>query len=250
MSEKIRTLIIENEIAFLKSFQKMLLDFSNVEILDSCSDVQTAHLYITKYKPDLVFLDIELNGGNAFDLLSKFDTIDFEVVFTTAFNQYAINAIKMSALDYILKPFGKNEIELALSKLIKKNKSETSVQHLISNLNKSHEQDKSIALHTNDGISFLTLSEIIYCKADSNYTIFHTTTANEHMVSIPLKKFDDMLSDKFFFRVHQSYLINLKYLKKFSKNNGGEVVMNNGAVITVARRKKEELLQALSSISI
>jgi two-component system LytT family response regulator len=250
MSKKIRTLVVENEIVFLESFKKMLDTFTEIELIDTCSDIHTAQQYIEKYKPDLVFLDIELNQGNAFELLSNCEKIEFEVVFTTAFNQYAINAIKMSALDYILKPFGRSEIEFALAKLLKKKQSEVFIQHLVSNIAKQNDQEKSIAIHTFDGISFLNLSDILFCKADNNYTVFQTVGGQKLTVSSPLKKYDDILHDKLFFRVHQSYLINLKHVLRYSKKNGGELVLNKDFLVPIARRKKEELLQKLESLSI
>jgi two-component system LytT family response regulator len=248
--KRIRTIIVENEPSLLESFLDILTGFPSIDLVGSCASVSTAYEQISTLNPDLVFLDIELDGGTAFDVLSRIAYIDFEIVFTTAHHQYAIDAIKMSALDYILKPFDAADIQFAITKLSDKKDRHGSIQHLISNLLIPKENERSIALHTNDGITYMHLSDIIYCRADNNYTVFVSSVESEQMVSFPLKKYDNLLSDKQFFRIHQTYLVNLKFIKKYSKNNGGEVILKNGLALPVSRRKKDELLLELSRMSI
>lgn len=249
MTSIIKAIIIENDLRYVTSLKTMLADIPELVVIGEANDVKFAVELIKTSQPDLVFLDIELNGGTGFDVLSYFPDIQFDVIFTTAYEGYAVDAIKLSAVDYLLKPFGLGQIKEAIDRMLKKN-GKPCVQQLVKDLKKENLQDKTIALHSHDGINFVPLSEIIYCKADSNYTVFYTTTNQEIMVCSPLKKYDDLLSNKHFFRLHQTYLINLKFVKKFIKNNGGDILLTNDVILPVSRRKKDELLALLKQISI
>jgi two-component system LytT family response regulator len=248
-SKRIKTIIIENDLRYISSLKIMLSELPELDVLGVAIDVKSAVDLINKCQPNLVFLDIELNGGTGFDVISQFTEITFDVIFTTAFEGYAIDALKISAVDYLLKPFGVIQIREAVERMRKKN-SRQSVKLLANELYIENNQEKTIALPTHDGINYLVLADIVYCKADSNYTLFYTRNNKEIMVSTPLKKYDDMLTKMDFFRIHQSYLINLNYVKKYIKNNGGDVLLTNDIVIPVSRRKKEALLALLKQKSI
>jgi two-component system, LytTR family, response regulator len=245
-----KTIVVENDPAFLESFRLQLDNFPAVELLAACEGIDDAHQAIRQHKPDLVFLDIEINGGTAFDLLSRFDAIDFEIVFTTAYDEYALRAIELSALHYLLKPFGRDELAEALRRMNQKKQSEVLVRNLLANLARENDTNFRIALKTSESIELIPLGEILYCQADNNYTVFHLNNGQKLMVSNTIKKFDEMLSDRNFLRVHQSYLVNLLHVRKLLRADGGSLVMSNGDLLPVARRKRDELQRAIEQTSL
>ena len=184
--------------------------------------------------------------GNGFEVLEQIEDKNFEVIFTTAFDQYAIKAIKFSALDFLLKPFGVDDLRDALMRYdekILKDKSQKQFEVLLYNLKNVSDPAKKIALPTLNGFNIVSLSEIIRCQADNNYTDFYFTNKPKSVISKPLKDFDELLEDHQFFRVHQSHLINLHHVQNYTKGEGGTVKMSDGSEIEVSRRKKDEFLK-------
>ncbi len=248
----IRTIIIEDE-ANSSSFLQNILNsyFKNVEVLAVCKNNTEAKAAIEQLKPELVFSDIELEGESVFNMLQQLETISFEVIFTTAFEKYAIRAIKFSALDYLLKPFGKDDLEEALQHYQQKqNKQQQAPQFdaLFHNLKQLHSDSKKIALPASNGLTIISLKEIIRCQSDINYTWFYLVTKNKILVTKTLKEYEELLSDYDFIRIHNSHLINLHHVKNYSKGEGGTVTMSDGSVVDVSRRKKEEFLKKLEAL--
>ena len=226
---------------------------SIVQIIDLCNSVDTAIQSIEKLEPDLVFLDIEMPFQNGFALLEKFNKPNFDVIFITAYDHYAIKAIRYSALDYLLKPVDTDELKEAVAKIELKKKSTLpqmpDFELLLSNL-KLKGNSAKIAVPTFDGLQMLNSTEIIKCTANESYTEIVLSGGKKIMVSRILKEYEDLLSDFNFFRVHNSCLINLAHVNKYIKGDGGYVVMSDGESVEVSRRKKNELLNKLSCIQI
>jgi len=258
----IHAVIVEDEKKSRELLKNLLDAFSDdLKVVGMADSVSTGIEVVKKYQPELIFLDIEMADGTGFDLLENLENMQPEVIFTTAYNQYAIKAIRFSALDYLLKPINVDELSLAIFKLktkinerLEKQSVNKSLQVLLEN--KSAQADNiKIGLPTQSGINFVLIKDIVMCKADGNYSlIFLKGQKNQEIVSRTLKEFDDMLSEYKFFRVHRSYLINLNHILEYSRTNqspdydgdGGSVVMNNGKQVPVSRDKRKYLLERFS----
>lgn len=206
---------------------------------------------ISKFKPDLVFLDVEMPVQTGIDLLASLNKIDFEVIFTTAHEQYALKAIKLNALDYLLKPFSIEELETALDKCTNKKYSSIdpeALNTLISNLKNISPENKKVGLPTLHGIRFVLIKDIIRIASDSNYTHFFFTDKTKMVVSKTLKEFEELLTPYNFFRVHNSHLVNITHLQSFVSLDGDHVIMNDGSKVEVSRRRKNDLLELLKNI--
>jgi two-component system, LytTR family, response regulator len=246
----IRTIIIEDEQHSREMLQEMLTEhFNNIMVLAVCENAEEARAAIREHRPDLVFSDIELEKKSVFDMLQQLDSIDFEVIFTTAYEKYALQAIKFSALDYLLKPFGVNDLRNAINQYqVKLNKSQSARQFevLFHNLKGIQRDSKKIALPTLNGLQVVSLKEIIRCQADANYTTFYFTVERKMVVTKTLKEFEDLLCEYDFIRIHNSHLINLSHVVKYTRGEGGTVTMSDGTEVDVSRRKKEEFLKRLN----
>ena len=211
-------------------------------------DPQKALQLLETYQPTLVMLDIEMPGMNGFDFLNKAGTWDFDVIFTTAYDKYAIKAIRFSALDYLLKPLDILELQNALNRhIIRRNHSQQSrhdlVHNLIENIQKSDADEYRLAISTSEGVFFYLPSEIIRCEGESNYTKFSLDGSKPLMVSHTLKDYESILADYGFVRVHKSHLVNMKYVTKMDRD--GFIWLQNGDSVPVSRRRKEEVLVML-----
>ncbi|SHI76514.1 LytR/AlgR family response regulator transcription factor [Aquimarina spongiae] len=249
---ELHVVIIEDEKNSLDTLSHLLLDFcESVTILGSANNVNEGISLIKETNPDLVFLDIELHSGTGFDILQKLDHIAFEVIFTTAFEQYAIKAIKFSSVDYLLKPIDLDELQSALSK-VRSRKGDKAyiqqVQNLVKNLEIQDVTNKKICLSTHEGIEFVKVLDIRYCKANGSYTLFSIKGQSDQLVSKNLKEFEMLLQEYDFMRVHNSYLINLREVKKYIKSEGGYIIMNNGDHINLSPRKKELFLERIVNL--
>lgn len=258
----IHAVIVEDEKKSRELLKNLLKDFSDdIEVVGMADSVATGLEVIKKQQPELIFLDIKMPDGSGFDMLEKLQNTHPEVIFTTAYNQYAIQAIRFSALDYLLKPINIEELSLAIFKVkakinerVEKQSVNKSLQVLLEN--KSAQADNiKIGLPTQSGITFVLIKDIVMCKADGNYSlIFLKGQKNQEIVSRTLKEFEDMLTEYKFFRVHRSYLINLNHIREYSRTNqspdydgdGGSVVMNNGKHVPVSRDKRKYLLERFS----
>lgn len=244
----IKAIIVDDEKKFSESLNEMIRERfqDKIHVVAKCKSVKEAVHAIKLHHPDLVFLDVEMPPGNGFEVLEQVDDKNFEVIFTTAYDQYAVKAIKFSALDFLLKPFGAEDLSDALKRYnekIIKDKTQKQYEVLLHNLKNVSDPAKKIALPTLNGFNVVSLSEIIRCKADNNYTDFYFINKVKSVISKPLKDFEELLEDHRFFRVHQSHLINLQHVVSYSKGEGGTVKMSDGSDIEVSRRKKDEFLK-------
>jgi two-component system LytT family response regulator len=219
-----------------------------IEIIGKAASViEAAKLLQTKH-PDILFLDIMLGDGTAFDILEIVPNLQSKIIFVTASDEYAIKAFKFAAIDYILKPYSNEDLAISIQKAkehIQPNKEQLSVlQESIRNPNRISQK---ISLHTSEKIIVVQLSEIIRCKSDNNYTTFHLESGQKILVSKTLKYYADMLKEHEFLRVHQSHLINTKYIKEFIKSDGGYLILKDKSNIPVSVRKRNEVIEALNN---
>ena len=242
-----RTIIVDDEAKGRSSLRKMLeLLNAPIELLAEAASVKEAIRQIEELKPDLVLLDIQLQQGTGFDVLERLSFRNFKVIFVTAYDHFALKAFRYAALDYITKPIDPDQLQEALNRLPTKDSSNSDLEQKIKALLANKTGIDRLALHDAQGISLVQISDILYCQAQNNYTQFTLAGGRTVLVSKTLKEYDDLLSEEGFFRVHQSYLINLNQINQYLKQDGGYVEMSDGTLIGVARRKKEELLSHFS----
>jgi two-component system LytT family response regulator len=241
----LKSIIVDDESKSGESLKILMEDFcEGVTVCALCKTVDEGIEAIREHQPDVVLLDIQMQRETGFDLLEKIGQIDFEVIFTTAHSEYAIKAFRFSAIDYLLKPIDLEELKHSLGKVKKKVGQGVSarLQQLMRNLKETSGENYKLALPTSDGLFFVKVSSIVYCEASSNYTEIVTDDGRKHIVSRTLKEYDEMLSDYSFYRIHNSYLINLNAVKKYIRGEGGSVVMITGQSLDVSKRKKEGFL--------
>jgi two-component system LytT family response regulator len=240
-------IIIDDEKHCIKTLSSLLkTNFPEVNVLATCTESPKAYDLIQQYKPDFIFLDIEMPLLNGFDLLSKFEQLFFDVVFTTAYDSYAIKAIKYSALDYLLKPIGKEDLAAAIEKIKNKQSSISKKQVQMATAVHNKQLPDTIALPTADGLNFASVNDIVYCTADGSYTRMFMMDKSEILLSKTLGDVDELLNEYNFFRIHHSTLVNLKQVKKYIRGEGGEVVMSNGQYLQVARTRKTDFLNVFT----
>lgn len=223
---------------------------SSIRILGEAASVSEAIVLINNTLPDAVLMDIELHEGNGFDVINQLSHLSFEVIFTTAFEHYALKAIKFSSLDYLLKPINTEELRTALHKAsLKKNEAQRKQQLevLLASLDNKQE-NRNICLSTAEGIEFIQTHTILYCEANGSYTNFILKDNQKLIVSKHLKEYESLLSDHDFMRVHNSFLINLKEVKRFVKSDGGYILMNNDATISISQKRKDDFLLKMAAL--
>ena len=248
----IKAIIVDDELGARESLSKMIeKNCKQIEVVAKVDSMLSAFEAITNKEPDLVFLDIEMPNGNAFDLLEKFKNINFNIIFTTAYDHYAIKAIKFSAIDYILKPIDPEELISAVKRFEEYRGQKTTLDKqfktLLSNVRPENKL-KKVGIPDGDGLIFINLSDIIRCDSDGNYTFFILTTGKKIIASRTLGEYEQMFADDNFFRVHRSHLINLEHVKKYIKGEGGYVVMSDNSQVEVSRRNKTDFLEKLSHL--
>jgi two-component system, LytTR family, response regulator len=251
MSE-IKAIIVDDEQHCIDALQTMLQKkCPEVTVLGGVNSVKEARDLIAETQPDLVFLDVEMPHQNGFELLKLFDKISFDVIFTTAYEQYALKAIKFNALDYLLKPFSVKELQDAVQKCIQRRSAaqatieptSSPLEVFLQNMKTLHQTHKKIALPTINGLVFMPVQNIVRCESTGNYTRIFFTDKKNLMVSRPLKEFEEMLSDVDFFRVHNSHLINLQQMQSYIQGEGGFALMSDGTQVEVSRRRKADFLK-------
>jgi len=246
----ISCIIVDDEVKSRESLKILLEDFcQDVEVKALCENVAQAQEAIKVHHPDVVFLDIQLQRETGFDLLTKLKEVNFEVIFTTAYSEYAIKAFRFSAIDYLLKPIDIEELKAALAK-VEKRKSDTitaRIEQLMQNLKSGSSDNYKLALPTADGLVFVKVHEILYCEASSNYTEITMTDSKKYIVSRTLKDYEELLVDQNFYRIHHSYVINLNAIKKYVRGDGGYVIMNNDKSLDVSKRKKDGFLARIGA---
>lgn len=241
--------IVDDEVTVRNAISSLLGEhFPDIRIMASAGTIEEGYDAVVKYSPDLLFLDIGLPDGTGFDLLKRFPKISFKIIFVTGHNEYALDAIKVSALDYVLKPVDTDELRRAVEKAGKVINHEEQIlkfQALSENL-----QDKKvlkrIILHTSDHLQLISVSDIIRAEADSNYTSFSLSNGKHILVSRTIKEYAGLLSGSGMIRVHQSHLVNINYIDRFVKKDGGYLLLKEGTKIPVSPNLKKQVLQALT----
>jgi two-component system LytT family response regulator len=247
-----RTLIIEDELQAISALKAEITTHCTIlEIVGEAKSIKEGIEQINKLKPDLIFLDIQLADGLGFEILSNSNEHNFKVIFTTAYSQYAIKAIKFSALDYLLKPIDAEELIDAVNRAVSSKKDENSLKFetFLSNF-KSQPNRKKIALQTSEGIGIYEIDTIIKCSAESNYTCIYFSNGKKILFSKTLKDFEDLLSNSGFERIHHSHIVNLNHLLNFVNKDGGYVIMSDKSTLPVSQRKKTQLIQALNDMNL
>jgi two-component system LytT family response regulator len=225
--------------------------FSEYQIMAICTSVPDGVKQINSLKPSLVFLDVVMPPETGFDLLNQVSYRSFEVVFTTSYEEYAVKAFKFSAVDYLLKPFGKEELKIALQRFESKKSLPVTFNHLellIQNINQNSLEQAAIALPTSKGFIKVQVQDIIRCEADNMYTTFFFRDKSQHVISKNLKECEEILTEYKFIRTHLSHLINLRYVKEYLRGDGGSVIMTDGSSVDVSRNRKEDFLKAFRKI--
>ncbi|MEO6347706.1 MAG: LytTR family DNA-binding domain-containing protein [Aquaticitalea sp.] len=239
---KLNAIIVEDEETSREILRNYLKKYCPiVQVLGEASNVEEALILIRNNNLDLIFLDVEMPYGNAFDLLDKVGDIDFETVFVTAYNHYAIDALNSHASYYLMKPISIDELIKAVDYVAEIKSKEDALQDQVL-VPKTNIVNGKITIPQQDGFEVINTSDILYCKADDNYTEIYLNTNKKKVVSKTLKYFEDALKDTSFARVHKSYLVNVNEIVKYVKGKGGSVVLSNGKQIMVSASKKAELL--------
>ncbi len=246
----IKAVIIDDETPARNNLKQIASDnFIKVEIIGEADSVKTGLELLNTVSPDLLLLDINLSDGSGFNLLEKLNHINFKVVFVTAYDSYAIKAFKFNALDYLLKPVNTNQLKEIIEKTetaVRKNYlTKEDFKLFLDNYSKT-EEHRTIAINESNKVLYMPVKEVVKLKGDGNYTVFYLQDGREITASKTLKKFQELLPDTLFFRVHQSYLINVDYVKEYRKEDGGYVILKDNSQIGLSRRRKDEFLQMMS----
>ena len=245
-----KVLIVDDENPTRQLIKKMIDSFGlNLDVYTDGENVKTAIEAIGRIKPDLLILDIQMPDGNGFDVLKALPEKNFEVIFITAYQEFAIQAIKFSALDYILKPLERDELKTALLKAVKAlNQKKNDFSFVALDNNIQPHKKKKLILKTLESLFIVDIENIVRCESDKNYTFFFFTEGKKILVSKTLKEYDMLLSGLSFFRVQQSHLINMNYVDRYDKHDGGCVIMKDGTQIPLSQAKKEEFFKMLETL--
>ncbi len=242
-----KAILVDDEPDGIRTLKKLLeLNCPEVEIAATCSNANSAKLKLEEVQPELVFLDVRMPGKSGLDMLTEITKKNFEVIFVTAHNEYMLQALQFSAVDYLMKPVDEDRLVAAVERVKKRLKQERSTgqtEALLHNISKAGSPlEMRLCLPTLKGFTIVKLEDIVYCEAQRSYTIFRLSNNKTIMISKPLFDYDRLLVDTIFLRIHKSFLINLMHVKEYVRGEGGTVVMSNGMEIEVSRRKKELFL--------
>ncbi|MGB3078281.1 MAG: LytTR family DNA-binding domain-containing protein [Saprospiraceae bacterium] len=244
----ITAIIIDDERKGRNALKQKLKEYCpQVELLGEAENGGEGLMLIEKHNPVIVFLDIEMPMMNGFEMLQNLPAKNFHLIFTTAYDQYAIKAFKYAAFDYLLKPIDIEELQMTIKKAeqqIALNNTAERLETLTHNLAGKNQLQK-IAIPTMEGLLFFNLSDIVYLEAESNYTTLHFVNHPKLIASRTMRDFEELLPSDMFFRTHNSYIINLNFIKRYLKGDGGQIEMQNGHFVDVARRKKEEFIKMI-----
>lgn len=247
-----KILVIDNETNIREGIVQLIKNFCPFESqLFEANGVFTGLKSIADINPDLLFLDVELDDGTGMDLLSRVNEINFQVIFVTAHNKYAIDAFRFSAIDFLLKPIEPDELIEAfdrVNKHIKNNFLQDQLQVMQDSLNKITHKEKKIVLKDSNSIYFVNVNDIIRCESDGQYTEFYIENTKKIVISKSLKEYEEMLEPYGFIRPHHSHLINTNKILRFDKGDGGNLIMQNNDEVPVSHRKKTQILQILDSL--
>lgn len=245
----IRTILVDDEPDSIRVLRRMLeLYCADVSIIGEAVGVGSAQQLIRTANPDLVFLDIEMIQGNAFDLLNRLQPFSFQVIFVTAFDNYAVRAFKYSAVDYLLKPVDVEDLRNAVRKVVSRSREKTDmlqIRTLLENVGNFHLPQQKMAVPTVNGLDFIVIGSIIRFEAQGNYTTIHLDCGQCILATKNIKEYEDVLPESLFYRVHHSHIINLQKIDKYQKGRGGYIIMIDGSEIEVASRRREDFLRRL-----
>jgi two-component system LytT family response regulator len=244
----IKAIIVDDEPLSCEALATLLERYCpDIELLGVYYNGADALVAIRQQHPALVFLDVEMPKMNGFELLEQLSSVNFDLIFTTSYDKYALKAIRFSAIDYLLKPVDREELQNAVQKVIQRSQHPITQQLeiLLQKMNNPSKSISKIAMPTMEGLQMIPVDSIISCESDSNYTILHLKDKQKIIVSRTLKDIEEMLEDHSFARVHHSYMINLNEIQKYVKGEGGYLVMSDGSAVDVSRSKKEFLLKKL-----
>lgn len=248
----LKAIIIEDEKRSRETLRGLLKMYcKTVEVVAEADGVKSGLEAIDAHNPDVIFLDIQMPDGSGFKLLESLQTIDFEIIFTTAFDQFAIKAIKFSAIDYLLKPIFPEDLQAAVEKAETKKEArntQKSVEVLLENIKRPLEESPKIVLSTSDKINVVKVKDIIRCESDNYYTVYYFMNGTKLLISKTLKENEELLSEYNFIRPHKSHLINVMYIKSFNKHDGGYILMTDGSLVPVSRRKKEKIVDIINNL--
>ncbi len=246
-----RILLVDNE----KEIRELLKDMIHAILpatcqLEEADGVATGLQKINSFKPDIVFLDVEMGDGTGFDLMNKIQTPSFQLVFTTAHNKYAVQAFKCSAIDYLLKPIDIGELESSLQKAnanISSHNLSKQMAVLMQQLTNKDAGEKQIVLKDNEASYFVKIADILYCEAEGSYTKFYLSSDKPVVISKNLSTYEDLLGIYGFIRTHHSYLVNPARIKMYDKTDGGMLILHSGHTVPVSHRKKDYVLNLLEN---
>lgn len=248
----LRTIIVDDEEHIRDSLRKLIAKHCpQISIIGEAGSVSEAVTFIRQNEPDLLLLDVQLDDGSGFDLLQKFESPAFKVIFITAHNEFAIRACRVSAVDFLLKPINPEELCEAINRAQQMVHQEMQIrlEAISSHVKHGENSGKKIVIKTTENIHLIEICSITHCQSDTVYTTIYTTSDKGILTSRPIKDFDEMLAGFGFFRVHRSFLINLAHVRRFEKRDGGMVILTNDFEIPVASRKREEFFSLLNDMA-
>jgi two-component system LytT family response regulator len=249
----IKAIIIDDEELGRSMLKNMIIRYCpEISIIGEAGSVKEAKKIVTETNPDLIFLDIEMPGGSGFDFLEQMHDKNFSVIFTTAYDQYAVKAFRYSVTDYLLKPINVEELVNAVKKIgtpsFREN-NQSAVHHLMESYTRGGiSKSNKLALPTQEGLVFIDMNDIVRCEADGKYTYCFLNSGKKLYSTRSLKDFEEQLTEHGFCRIHHAHLINLNLIRNYIKGDGGQVVMSNGDTVTVSKRKKDEFIKSLNKI--
>ncbi len=245
--ERIRSIIIDDEDHCRSSLTKQLeWSCPQVEVIAEGKSASEGRELVIQHQPDLVFLDIEMPGGSGFDMIKSLPSIQFKLVFTTAFDEYALQAFKVNAIAYLLKPIDEDELISTIEKVqVEKNDVVGKKLEKLMNYLSAENKSGKIALPVSDGLQFVSIEKIVRCEADGNYCTIYLDDGNKMVISKTLKYISELVKQQKFVRVHQSHIINMDFIKKYIRGKNGQIIMDDGSVIPVSRAKKDGFLDNL-----
>lgn len=239
---KINAIIIDDKNVNIEILQRLIEQFCpSVAVLATATDTENGYIEINRHLPDLVFLDIELNGNTGFDLLKMFPNVFFKTIFTTAYSQYAIEAFRAQAVDYLLKPITISHLQEAVTKAT----NFIQQQRQLRQVHAAPIAQTKVSLPTLEGFLFIDYNDILHCEASGSYSNFHLIDGRKIMVSMRLKECSTLLPDTVFYRVHHSHIINMNHVTKYIKGRVGQVVLTGNVTVEVAASRKDQFLQSI-----
>lgn len=248
-------IIVDDELQHSDYLNRLLRShFQNFKVISTCTTVSSAIAEINALKPDLVFMDIMLHPGTGFDVLEKINHDSLGVIFTTSHESYSLRAIKLSAIDYLLKPYGIEDLSGAIDRFLKTYEAKLSsknLKQLIENIQSPKSSSEKVALPVANGYRFIQINEIVRIETAGSYTVVYTTAegpTNQIVTNKSIKECEDLLDDERFFIPHRSHLINLNYIKAYEKGDGGTITMDDGSIIELSRRKKDEFFDRMKKL--